>query len=67
MVSPPTLAEPAHPAAEGQAAHAGVADQPGRDREAVGLGRRVDVGQQRPAGHRPRAARPGRPGPGSSG
>ena len=42
-------ASPSRP--QGQAAHAGVADQPGRDREAVGLGGGVEVAEQRAAPH----------------
>ncbi len=52
--------EPAHPAAQGEPADAGVTDQPHGDGEPVRLGRGVDVGHQGPALHASAARRPGR-------
>ena len=43
------VAEPAHPAAEGEAAYAGVADHTAGHGQAVGLGGRVHLGPGRPA------------------
>jgi hypothetical protein len=41
--------QPADAAAEGESAHAGVADHAGRHDQAVPLGGAVDVAEQRPA------------------
>ncbi len=46
---PGLAGQPAHPAAEGEPTDAGVADHASRDREAVRLGRRVEVDEQRAA------------------
>ena len=46
-----TPGQPAHPAAQRQTAHSGVTDDPGRHRESVLLGGRVEVAQQGTALH----------------
>ena len=51
MDRPALPGQPAHAAAEGEATDAGVADQPGRHGEPVGLGGGVDVAEQRAALH----------------
>src|SRR5271165_474067 len=53
---PELAVQPTHPAAQRQAAHAGVADHTAGDRQPVGLGRRVHFGQRGPAAD-PRAPR----------
>ena len=46
---PELAAQPSHAAAQGEPSDAGVADQPGRDGQTVGLSRGVQVGEQGPA------------------